>query len=86
MEEIFYYRISGLSFNVNEDHIKEIFAKIGKVVSASITKNQFGQSLGYGFFSLSGLQDKEDPILFMNEGQIDGCIVHVTEESTEKRE
>ena len=71
--------ISGLSFNVNENHIKEIFGRIGKVAETKIARNKFGHSLGWGIVSFTDITDVAEPINFMNGGQIDGCVVTVRE-------
>ena len=76
--------VSGLSFNVTENHIKEIFGRCAKVADAKIARNSFGQSLGWGIVEFADLTDASEPISFMNGGQIDGCIVTVREADPEK--
>ena len=76
--------ITGLSFNVNENHIKEIFSRCAKVANSKIARNKFGQSLGWGIVEFADLTDASEPISFMNGGQIDGCVVTVREADPEK--
>ncbi|EAY13792.1 hypothetical protein TVAG_468080 [Trichomonas vaginalis G3] len=76
--------ISGLSFNVNESHLREIFGHIGKVAETKIARNKFGQSLGWGLVTYGDITDPAEPISFMNNGQIDGCRVVVRVADPEK--
>ena len=76
--------INGLSFNVNENHLREIFGRCAKVAETKIARNKFGHSLGWGIVTFFDLTDPSDPISFMNGGQIDGCRVSVREADLEK--
>jgi RNA-binding protein with serine-rich domain 1 len=67
--------VSGLSFNVTEDHLREIFGNCGRVTRAKIARSEVGHSCGWGLVVFEDEQMAHAGIDFMNGGCIDGLII-----------
>jgi RNA recognition motif-containing protein len=70
-------RVGPLSFNVSEDHLKEIFGNCGKVIAVKVARNERGQSLQWATVAFDNGESARRAISFMNEGAIDGLTVTV---------
>jgi RNA recognition motif-containing protein len=70
-------RVGPLSFNVSEDHLKEIFGNCGKVIAVKVARNERGQSLQWATVAFATAEDAREAIRFMNDGQIDGLTITV---------
>jgi RNA recognition motif-containing protein len=70
-------RVSPLSFNVTEDHLKEIFGTCGKVRSVRIAKNDYGHSLQWGVIVYDESEMASEAVEFLNNGCIDGHTITV---------
>ena len=84
-EKISKFKITNLSFNVKEGHLKEIFENYGNVIDVNIIKNKFNQSLGEAILTMSNLNLEEGNIMDMDKGQIDGCIINIILESESEK-
>ena len=73
----FALHVSPLSLNITSDHLTEIFGKFGKVTDADVAKNQFNQSLGWGYVRYEEEENAKIAIKKMNNGQIDGLTLIV---------
>ncbi|TVU36895.1 hypothetical protein EJB05_18848, partial [Eragrostis curvula] len=68
--------IEHLSRNVNEAHLKEIFANYGEVVNVELAMDRLvNLPRGYGYIEFKNKADAEKALLYMNGGQIDGNVV-----------
>jgi RNA recognition motif-containing protein len=70
-------RVGPLSFNVSEDHLKEIFGNCGKVIAVKVARNEHGQSLQWATVAFDTAGGAREAIRFMNDGQIDGLTITV---------
>ena len=72
--------VGNLSYNVNDDSLKDLFAKVGTVVSAMvITDKMSGRSKGFGFVEMSTDEEALAAIQMWNEKELDGRVVKVNE-------
>lgn len=61
-----------LSFTVDEETLKEVFSKIGRVKFTKILKNEDGSSKGLGFVNFFNLEDAKNAICESENIKIDG--------------
>lgn len=72
--------VAKLSFNVNDEALTEVFAEFGEVSSARvITDKMTGRSKGYAFVEMSDDEAAKKAIAALNQSEIDGRTVVVTE-------
>ena len=65
--------VSNLSFNVQDEDLKEFFTPYGEVTSAKvITERETGRSRGFGFVTYQTDAEAEKAISEMNQKNIDG--------------
>ena len=77
MKNIF---VGNLSFNTNEDELRQIFEGYGQVDRVSIlTDRETGRSRGFGFVEMSSDEDGEKAIAALNGSQIGGRTINVNE-------
>lgn len=70
--------IGNVYFGLNEDQIKEIFERYGKVVSVKMmTDRETGRSRGYGFVEMENDQDAELAKNELNGALVSGRIIKV---------
>ncbi|WOL01260.1 serine/arginine-rich splicing factor SR45-like isoform X2 [Canna indica] len=70
--------IDHLSRNINEAHLKEIFGNFGEVVNVELAMDRLvNLPRGYGYVEFKKKVDAEKALLYMDGGQIDGCVVRV---------
>lgn len=70
--------VSGLSFKLNDDDLRQIFEEYGEVSSAKIIMDKFtGRSRGFGFVEM-GDSDGQNAIDNLNEKEIDGKVISVS--------
>lgn len=72
--------IGSLSFNVTEDQLRELFAGVGTVESATIIKDRdTDRSKGFGFVEMATDQEAQAAIKGLNGKELDGrnIIVNV---------
>ena len=59
--------VGNLSYNTQEEDLREAFSKIGEVVSATLIIDQAsGRSKGFGFVEMSSDEDAEKAIASLN--------------------
>jgi RNA recognition motif-containing protein len=64
--------VGGLPYSFNNSQLEEMFAKIGKVVSAVvITDRNTGQSKGFGFVEMENDKEAEEAIAKLNETELE---------------
>lgn len=77
MKNIF---VGNLSFNTNEDELRQLFESYGQVDRVSIlTDRETGRSRGFGFVEMSSNEDGEKAIAALNGSQVGGRTINVNE-------
>lgn len=77
MKNIF---VGNLSFNTNEDELRQLFESYGQVERVSIlTDRETGRSRGFGFVEMNSNEDGEKAIAALNGSQIGGRTINVNE-------
>ena len=71
--------IAGLSYNMSEAELGELFAEYGEVASVKIVMDrETGRSKGYGFVEMSDDEAGNKAIAALNETEIDGKTLAVS--------
>ena len=77
MKNIF---VGNLSFNTNEDEVRQLFESYGQVDRVSImTDRDTGRSRGFGFVEMNSNEDGEKAIAALNGSQLGGRTINVNE-------
>ena len=77
MKNIF---VGNLSFNTNEDELRQMFESYGQVDRVSIlTDRDTGRSRGFGFVEMASDEDGEKAITALNGSQFGGRTINVNE-------
>lgn len=77
MKNIF---VGNLSFNTNEDELRQLFEAYGQVDRVSIlTDRDTGRSRGFGFVEMANNEDGEKAIAALNGSQLSGRTINVNE-------
>ena len=77
MKNIF---VGNLSFNTNEDEVRQLFESYGQVDRVSImTDRDTGRSRGFGFVEMNSNEDGEKAIAGLNGSQLGGRTINVNE-------
>ena len=77
MKNIF---VGNLSFNTNEDELRQAFEAYGQVDRVSImTDRDTGRSRGFGFVEMASNEDGEKAIAALNGSQVGGRTINVNE-------
>ena len=72
--------IGNLSYNVNDDELREAFEAYGEVISAKVIKDKFtGRSRGFGFVEMGTKEQGLEAIENLNNKDIKGKIIRVSE-------
>lgn len=72
--------VGSLSWNTNDDMLKEYFAQVGNVVSAKVIVDKFsGRSKGFGFVEMSTPEEAQSAIEKLNGTELDGRSITVNE-------
>jgi RNA recognition motif-containing protein len=72
--------VSNLSFNVQDEDLREFFAPYGEVSSAKIINDrETGRSRGFGFVEMSDAAASKKAIAELNDATIDGRTIKVME-------
>jgi cold-inducible RNA-binding protein len=78
--------VGGLSYNTQEDEIRELFAQAGEVVSANIIRDRFtNQSRGFGFVEMATEEQAADAIKRFNGMQVGGRNIVVNESRPQEK-
>ncbi|KAA6331124.1 hypothetical protein EZS27_020242 [termite gut metagenome] len=71
--------IAGLSYNISDSELGDLFAEYGEITSAKvITDRETGRSKGYGFVEMEDEAAGNKAIEELNETEIDGKTVSVS--------
>jgi cold-inducible RNA-binding protein len=72
--------VGNLSFNTNEDDLRQAFEAYGQVDRVSImTDRDTGRSRGFGFVEMTNNEDGEKAIAALNGSQLGGRTINVNE-------
>jgi len=72
--------VGSLSWNVNDDQLKDFFAAAGTVVSASvIVDRDTNRSKGFGFVEMSSDDEAKAAVDQLNNKELDGRAIVVSE-------
>jgi len=72
--------VSNLSFNVQDEDLREFFTPFGEVTSAKVINDrETGKSRGFGFVEMSDDAAATKAINELNGGSVDGRTIRVTE-------
>ena len=72
--------VSNLSFNVQDEDLREFFTPYGEVSSAKIINDrETGRSRGFGFVEMSDDAASKKAIAELNEANVDGRTIKVME-------
>jgi len=72
--------VGNLSFNTNEDEVRQLFESYGQVDRVSImTDRDTGRSRGFGFVEMNSNDDGEKAIAGLNGSQLGGRTINVNE-------
>jgi len=72
--------VSNLSFNVQDEDLKEFFAPYGEVTSAKIISDrETGKSRGFGFVEMADEAASKKAIAELNDATVDGRAIKVME-------
>jgi RNA recognition motif-containing protein len=72
--------VSNLSFDVQDEDLKEFFTPYGEVTSAKIiTDRESGRSRGFGFVEMSDDAASKKAITELNEATVEGRTIKVME-------
>src|SRR6476620_5777765 len=72
--------VSNLSFNVQDEDLREFFAPYGEVTSAKIISDRTtGQSRGFGFVEMSDDESAKKAISELDGGTVEGRAIRVSE-------
>ena len=65
--------VAKLSFDTQEDHLKQVFEEFGEVSSAKIVMDKFtGRSKGFGFIEMPNDSEAQNAINDLNDSELDG--------------
>ena len=72
--------VSNLSFNVQDEDLKEFFAPYGEVTSAKVINDkETGQSRGFGFVEMSDDAAAKKAIAELDQATVEGRSIRVSE-------
>jgi len=72
--------VSNLSFNVQDEDLKEFFTPYGEVTSAKVISDKFtGQSRGFGFVEMSDDTASRTAIAELDQATVEGRTIKVME-------
>ncbi|MBD0280522.1 MAG: RNA-binding protein [Bacteroidota bacterium] len=72
--------ISNLSFNVEDEDLKEFFTEYGEVTSAKVITDKFtGKSRGFGFVEMPDTAAAQKAIAELNNASVDNRNIRVME-------
>jgi cold-inducible RNA-binding protein len=72
--------VGNLSFNTNDDELRQLFESYGSVDRVSImTDRDTGRSRGFGFVEMTNNEDGEKAIAALNGSQVGGRTINVNE-------
>ena len=72
--------VSNLSFNVQDEDLREFFTEYGEVTSAKVITDKFtGKSRGFGFVEMPDNEAAQKAITELDNGVVEGRTIKVME-------
>ncbi len=72
--------VSNLSFNVQDEDLKDFFVEYGEVTSAKVITDKFsGKSRGFGFVEMSDDEAAKKAISELDQATVEGRTIRVME-------
>jgi len=72
--------VSNLSFNVQDEDLKDFFTEYGEVTSAKVITDKFsGKSRGFGFVEMSDDEAAKKAISELDQATVEGRTIRVME-------
>ena len=72
--------VGGLSWDTTDDKLREFFAQVGTVVSATVITDKYsGRSRGFGFVEMSSEAEAQEAVQKLNGQVLDGRTIAVSE-------
>jgi len=72
--------VSNLSFNIQDEDLREFFTPYGEVTSAKVINDKFtGKSRGFGFVEMTDDVAAQKAITELDNGTVDGRAIKVME-------
>ena len=72
--------VSNLSFNIQDEDLREFFTPYGEVVAAKVINDKFtGKSRGFGFVEMADAAAAQKAIAELDNGMVDGRPIKVVE-------
>lgn len=72
--------VGGLAYSVNDDQLRELFAQVGEVKSASvIVDREMNRSKGFGFVEMASDEDVKKAIEQLDGKEFEGRTIVVNE-------
>lgn len=72
--------VSNLSFNIQDEDLREFFAEYGEVTSAKVITDKFtGKSRGFGFVEMSDDESAKKAIAELDQASVDNRTIRVQE-------
>ena len=72
--------VSNLSFNVNDEDLRDFFAEYGEVSSAKVITDKYtGKSRGFGFVEMPDDEAAKKAIAELDNGVVEGRTIRVSE-------
>lgn len=72
--------VGNLPWSVTDEKLKELFSTFGEISEAIVIKNKFSKrSKGFGFVTFSDEESAKKAISEMNEKEVEGRKLNVTE-------
>src|ERR671921_1047360 len=72
--------VSNLSFNIQDEDLREFFTPYGEVTSAKVINDrETGKSRGFGFVEMADEAASKKAIAELNDATVDGRAIKVTE-------
>ena len=79
--------VGGLSWDTNDDTLKQFFVKVGPVVSASVITDRYtGKSRGFGFVEMENGDEAKKAIEMYNDKDYKGRKMFVSEARPKKED
>jgi RNA recognition motif-containing protein len=72
--------VSNLSFNIQDEDLKQSFSSFGEVTSAKVVTDKFtGKSRGFGFVEMADTASAQKAIAELDNSTVDGRTIKVME-------
>ena len=72
--------VGNLPFSIKDDDLKKLFEEFGETVEVVVISDKFsGRSKGFGFVTFSNEEDAQKAISGMNEKEVEGRALKVSE-------